>query len=449
MALLRQGKALALTLYLGESDQWQGQPLYVALIQFLREQGCAGATATRAIAGYGAGARLHEDGGWRWSSDAPVVIQVIDQSERLRRLLPHLQTMLGGGIMTLQDVEVLKYSHARARGLPTGLPVRQIMETAITTVRPETPIASIIDLLLEAPFRALPVVDARLRLLGIIGTADLIAAGVFPLRRGLMRTAIALDTQTAEAIEAPLSEARTRATTAEDVMNRQVRSIGPETPIREAAQIMLDSGLRRLPVITSDGTLLGMVTRADLLQVIVTSPLMVPQAHSAPARSASRPLPGVPPQQRPIAGYVQSDVPTIQPSASLAEVIDALILSPLKRVLVVDERGQVQGIISDVDVLTQIQAEHRPGLLRMFTHRARGASGHGLSGALRPSGGKAQTAASLMNRSVITVPETASVQETIERMMASGRKFLPVLDPEGRLAGVVGRSDLLRVLLEG
>lgn len=143
MSLLRQGKAQALTIYMGESDQWQGTPAYVAIMQLLREQGCAGATATRAGAGYGAGARLHESGIWRLSSDAPVVIQVIDQPERLRRLLPRLQEMLSGGLMTLHEVEVLKYTHARRRGLPGKLTVRQAMETPVTTVNLETPVARV------------------------------------------------------------------------------------------------------------------------------------------------------------------------------------------------------------------------------------------------------------------------------------------------------------------
>src|ERR1700726_4320056 len=98
MSLLRQGRAQVLTIYLGESDQWQGGPLYVAIVQYLREQGSAGATVTRAIEGYGAGARLHEGGGLRWSSDAPIVIQVVDAPERLRRCLPHLEEMLSGGL---------------------------------------------------------------------------------------------------------------------------------------------------------------------------------------------------------------------------------------------------------------------------------------------------------------------------------------------------------------
>ncbi len=449
MTLLRHGKAQALTMYLGESDQWQGKPLYVAIISFLREHGCAGATATRAIAGYGAGARLHEESGWHWSSDAPVVIQVIDQPERLRRLLPQLQGMLGGGLMTLHEVEVLKYTHARTHALPTGLPVRQVMETVITTVRPETTVAEVMDLLLDAPFRALPVVDEQRRLQGIIGTADLIAAGVFPLRRGLMRAAIALDAQTAEAVEKPLAEARTSATTAQQVMHRQVRAIGPETSIRDAAHLMVETGLRRLPVVTPDNVLLGIVTRADLLQVVVTSPLALSvQGESAPTRSPSRPLSSLPLQQRTVADYLQVEVTTVQENAPLAEVIDALLLSPLKRVIVLDQSEHVCGIISDVDVLAQMEEEHRPSLLHRLTRRTRGGPGRSPSGALHPAGGKAQKAAEVMNPEVITVSEDTSVQDAIERMMTNGRKILPVVDAQGRLRGSIGRSDLLRVLLE-
>jgi len=74
MSLLRQGKAQMLTIYLGESDQWQGQQLYVAMLQVLREAGCAGATVTRAVAGYGAGADLHEHKAWQWSCTTPIFV---------------------------------------------------------------------------------------------------------------------------------------------------------------------------------------------------------------------------------------------------------------------------------------------------------------------------------------------------------------------------------------
>ncbi|HEY4383624.1 MAG TPA: DUF190 domain-containing protein, partial [Ktedonobacteraceae bacterium] len=206
MSLLRQGKAWALTMYLGESDQWQGQPAYVAIIHFLRSNGCAGATAMRAVAGYGAGAVIHEQRGLRWSSDASIVIQVIDQPRRLERLLPHLQEILNGGMITIQDVDVLKYTHARRHGLPAKVPVSQVMEQQIMTTTPETPVADILELLLAAPFRLLPVVDQQRHLLGIISTGDLIAAGALPVRRSVIRTALALDPQTAESVAAPLAQ---------------------------------------------------------------------------------------------------------------------------------------------------------------------------------------------------------------------------------------------------
>jgi CBS-domain-containing membrane protein len=450
MSLLRQGKALALTIYIGESDQWQGTPLYAAIIQMLREQGCAGATATRAVAGYGAGARLHEQGGLHWSSDAPIIIQVVDQPERVRRLLPHLQEMVSGGLITLQEVEVLKYTHARRRGIPTKLLVQQVMETLVTTVSPDTPISTVIDLLLKASFRAIPVVDEQRHLLGIISTGDLIRVGVLPMRRGLVRTALELDTQTADAVEAPLEQARRSTLTAQDVMNRRVRTVAPTMSVREAAQIMIETGLRRLPVVDAQGVLLGMLARADLLQIIVTSPLMNTQT-----TSGTRPLQRTGTlsreaiQQRPIAEFVSTDVETVNAQTPLPEVIDALIVSPFKRVLVVDQERRVQGIISDVDVLAGLQEEMRPGLLALLTSWAGGRPKRPLTGALHSSQRTVATAADLMNREVVTVTDTTTVQETIERMIATRRKLLPVVNAEGQLVGVVGRSDLLRVLVEG
>lgn len=449
MSLLRQGKAQVLTIYLGESDQWQGKPLYVAIVQFLREQGCAGATVTRAVAGYGAGSRLHESGGWRLSSDAPLVIQVIDQPDRLQRLLPRLEEMLHGGLMTLHDADVLKYTHARPHGLPAKLPVRQVMETAITAIAPETSVSSVVSLLLEAPFRVLPVVDRQQRLLGIISTGDLINAGILPVRRGLVRTALELGEEAAEVMKEPLARARESSLTAQAVMNRQVRTVRPDQSIREAAALMLETGLRRLPVVENDGTLRGMLTRADLLQAVVTSPLASPHAGSGtqPLRAA-RSAQSVEVQSQPVSGYMRTDVAYVEEQTPLADVIDALIMSPLKRVVVVDAARRVKGIISDVDVLVSVQEEARPRLLALLSGWARGKPVRVQTGALRTQHGQPRIAANVMNRDVITVTSTTPVQDTIEKMIAAQRKALPVVDEEGRLVGVVGRSDLLAILVE-
>jgi CBS domain-containing protein len=443
MSLLRHGKAWALTIYLGEADQWHGQSLYVEIMQVLREAGCAGATVTRAVAGYGAGARLHEQGGLRLSSDASLVIHVVDQPERLRRLLPQLEEMLGSGLMTIHETEVLKYTHARSRGLPTKLPVRQIMETSVITVSPSASVATVVDLLLEAPFRSVPVIDEQRRLLGIIGTRDLIQAGVLPLRRGVVRTAMELGTLIEETFASSPARIKMQETTAQEVMNRQVRSIAPETSVREAAKLMVDTGLRRLPVVSPNRALLGMLTRADLFQLVVTSPLMSEQAGSAThPLGPTRPLNDLPVQQQPLNAFPFIAPPTIAKDTPIAEVIDALILSPLKRVFVVDTEQHVLGVISDVDVLAHLKEEERPALLRMLAQWTRGTTPK------RQTAGHLHVAADLMNRDVIAVTETTSVQETIERMMETHRKVLPVVNGQQQIIGVVGRADLLRILVE-
>jgi CBS-domain-containing membrane protein len=451
MSLLRHGKALALTIYLNESDRWQGQSLYVAIVHFLRDSGCAGATVMRAVAGYGAGARLHEQGGLHLSSNASLVIQVVDQPARLQRLLPHLEEMLGSGLITLHETEVLKYTHARSRGLPTKLPVRQIMETAVVTVSPDTPVATVVHLLLAAPFRTVPVVDEQHHLLGIIGTRDLVNAGVLPLRRGVVRTGLELEGLPTEMLESSLAPMQMKDVTAQEVMNRQVHTIDPESSVRQAAHRMVETGLHRLPVVSPEGTLLGMLTRADLFQLAVTSPLMESEASSAThPLGPTRLLTALPAQQQQIGAFPLLEAPTVEEHTPIAEVIDALVLSPLKRVFVVDAAHQVLGVISDVDVLARVTEEERPAWLRFLAQWTRGDKPHRLpTGALRPSGGKMHEASDLMNREVVTIEETTTVQETVERMMQTHRKVLPVVDDQHRLKGVIRRTDMLRILLEG
>jgi CBS domain-containing protein len=451
MSLLRRGKAYALTIYLGEADQWQGQSLYVAIVHLLRRSGCAGVTVMRAVAGFGAGSRLHEQGGFRLSSDASLVIQVIDQPARLHRLLPRLEEMLSGGLMTLQEIEVLKYTHARSRGLPSRLPVRQIMEASVVTVAPDAPIKEVVDLLLAVPFRSLPVVDEQKLLLGIIGTRDLVNAGILSLRRGIVRTVQEYDDLIADPLVTPEIQARLSGATAQEVMNRQVRTIAPDASVRAAAQIMLDTGLRSLPVVSPDNRLLGMLSRSDLFQLVVTSPLMNEQAGNIThPLGPTRPLNSLPIQQQAIGAFPLMEAPTVHEDMPVAEVIDTLLLSPLKRVFVVDAGQRVIGVISDVDVLARMREEERPALLRLFAQWTRGdKSMRQASGSLQHTGEKMRVAADLMNRDVITAKDTMTVQETVERMMETHRRVLPIVDEQQHIKGVVGRTDLLRILLEG
>jgi uncharacterized protein len=103
------GQAMLVRVYIGESDQWQGKPLYQAIVERLRERGLAGATVLRAIEGFGAGAHIHTTRILRLSEDLPVLIETVDQEDRIRAILPELDAMVGDGLITLERVEVVAY----------------------------------------------------------------------------------------------------------------------------------------------------------------------------------------------------------------------------------------------------------------------------------------------------------------------------------------------------
>ena len=104
-----EGPALLARIYIGESDRYDGQPLYEAIVQLLRERGVAGATVLRGIEGYGRAARLHTTRILRLSEDLPILIEVVDREDRLRAVLPEVDAMVEGGLITLEPVEVIAY----------------------------------------------------------------------------------------------------------------------------------------------------------------------------------------------------------------------------------------------------------------------------------------------------------------------------------------------------
>jgi PII-like signaling protein len=104
-----EGQGLLVRIYIGESDQWQGRPLYQAIVERLRERGLAGATVLRGIEGFGAKAHLHTTRILRLSEDLPILIELVDQEDRVRAVLPELDDMVGDGLITLERVEVVAY----------------------------------------------------------------------------------------------------------------------------------------------------------------------------------------------------------------------------------------------------------------------------------------------------------------------------------------------------
>lgn len=113
-----EGEGKLLRIFIGESDRWEGQPLYEAIVEKVREEGLAGATVIRGIEGFGAHSRIHTARILRLSEDLPIVIEIVDRAERIDRILPVLDGMIDEGLVTVEPVHVVKYRSGRGSGGP-------------------------------------------------------------------------------------------------------------------------------------------------------------------------------------------------------------------------------------------------------------------------------------------------------------------------------------------
>ena len=101
--------AVLLRIFIGESDRWHHHPLYEAIVLKARELHMAGATVLRGPMGFGKSSRLHTAKILRLSMDLPLVIEIVDAEEKIQELLPLLDGMLQGGLVTTEKVKVIDY----------------------------------------------------------------------------------------------------------------------------------------------------------------------------------------------------------------------------------------------------------------------------------------------------------------------------------------------------
>jgi PII-like signaling protein len=107
-----RGERTLMRVFIGESDKFEGKPLYEALLERFRKKGLAGATVLRGIAGFGASSKVHTDKVLRLSLDLPLIIEVVESDEAIQQVLPDLEQMIGGGLITLERANVILYRPA-------------------------------------------------------------------------------------------------------------------------------------------------------------------------------------------------------------------------------------------------------------------------------------------------------------------------------------------------
>ena len=110
-----KGERTLMRIFIGESDKYHGKPLYDAIIERLREKGLAGATVLRGVAGYGASSTVHTEKILRFSLDLPMIVEVVETEEAIQSILPDLDEMIGGGLITLERARVIMFRPGNVR----------------------------------------------------------------------------------------------------------------------------------------------------------------------------------------------------------------------------------------------------------------------------------------------------------------------------------------------
>jgi CBS domain-containing protein len=415
------GLAKKVTVYIGESDRWQRKPLYVAILELLKKEDCAGATVTRGLAGFGAHSRIHTASLVDLSTDLPLVVEWVDNPDRVNRVMSRLKEMVSEGLITVQDVEVVTYSHRRLRELPAEAPVHDVMSREVYAVQPDTPLDEAVELLLGKVYRALPVVDDARRVVGILTDGDLLG------KAKLLATSVQRELTRAE-LAGEFQRLRQAGQTVGQVMTPNPVTITSDTTVLAAMHLMAEHDIKRLPVVDENGKLMGIVSRIDILRTLSQPPVA-----EMPRKS---PSPG---QHVQVAGVMMTNVPAVKARTTLAQVVGLLVSSAQRRVVVVDDRQRVTGIITDGDLIKRATTPERAGIIQALTRRLP----PGRTNALQLS---QRTAAEVMTSPVVTVTPETSLLEALRLLLAHGIKRLPVIDAEGRLVGLVGRGGVLQAL---
>lgn len=423
--MLIQGRATRVTIYLGERDTYQGEPLYLALLERLKQEGASGATVLRGLAGYGAHSRIHTASIVTLSTDLPIVVVWVDTPARVERLLPIVQGMVNAGLITLEEIDVVQYAAGRYRA-PLEGPVQDAMRREIVTVSPTTPVADLVQMLLQHGLRSMPVVDGAGRVVGIITDGDL-------LRRAHLTARVGLHAELSAAQARAQIETLSRAgLVAAEVMTQPVITVAATDTLRTAAQLMTNYGLKRLPVINDQERLVGWVSRVDLFRTLEYHFAVPTGPVEAPTRGGT------------VGELMHQDVATVGPQAGLEAILQALEQHHRRRAVVVDEQRRVLGIITDGDLLHRSQAREHPSLLRRLRNLLNSEPTPPPPGLL-PAGN--ERAVELMTTPVFSIHADMSLDRALQTMLRHNVKWLPVIDPGGHLLGLLGRRSVLRGLL--
>ncbi|MDW8213345.1 MAG: DUF190 domain-containing protein [Roseiflexaceae bacterium] len=401
-------------IYLSERDSAEGQPLYLVALDRLRREGASGATALRGIAGFGAGHRLRTAGIADFSQQTPIIIEWLDRAERVARVLPALDELLGDALITIEDIRAYRAA-LRSSGPFGSRSIADVARGDITMVPPEMPLAAAFDRLARSRQPLLAVVDGQ-RLAGVVMPEDASRFGAMPLE------ALA----ELNDVERVAALARVAARSVRDAM-REPRTIYIESPLAHTVNLLVEWGLDALPVTDSEGRLAGVFGVEQALRAALDS-----GSSSGYVRNAEPPPP--------VSLIMQMLVPTASASADAAAVLLQMLQSATQTVVLVNGFYPT-GAISIPEATQRVREPLRSAWIAALL------GDRSPLAALAESSASGMTAEDLASAPAV-ISSRASEYDAIRALLDGGKQHLVVVDSEGRLAGMVTRRGLLRALAQ-
>ncbi len=420
----------AVEIFTSEKARYGKKPVVDAVLEYVQGLKLAArCIVTRGIAGCYESGELATGRLEILSFNMPVRIYIVIPAAETERVLDGLNGMISDGILVLHDLNVLSH-RAQNTFFPRQLMVRDVMTPEPKAVAPDTPLDEAAGLLLSSIFTGLPVVDKHHKPIGVITQGDLIRKGGLPLRLGLLAES------GQDRREALLQHVSSRQ--ASEVMTAPLVTIGEDRLLIKAVELMLNKGVKRLPVVDSKGRLTGIVSRLDIFRTVMRE---APDWNAFKAQAIE-----VGAMKR-VGDILRRDVHAVSPETSVSEVIRVIDDNDIQRVVVVDAEDKLVGLISDRDLLRYFTPGNK-GIWNLLA-KVKPTSEHNEEGADFHQRMSATTAGDVMNTSLTTVHDRMLIEEAIGLMVDKGLKRLPVIDAEGRFQGMISRDSLLRTGFTG
>ena len=102
-------KGKLIRIFISENDKHSGRPLYEAIVDKAFKMGLAGATVLRGVLGFGSHNKVHTAKILRLSEELPIIIEIVDDNEKIDRFVSEIDPMINGGIITVEKIDVMFY----------------------------------------------------------------------------------------------------------------------------------------------------------------------------------------------------------------------------------------------------------------------------------------------------------------------------------------------------